>query len=148
VPGRRIAAGQRLGQREARDLLAAGEPGEVAVLLLIGAVVEEQLGGAERIGHHHRDRGGHAAGGEPCDDRAVGEGGEAETAEALGDDHPEESLRLHVLPCRGGKIAVAPRLPVVHHAAETVHRAVQERLFRGREPVGVEVDELLPVGVA
>ena len=52
---RRIGAGVRIGQRKARDLDSLGEPRQIVVLLLVGAVVQQELRGAERV--RHADRG-------------------------------------------------------------------------------------------
>ena len=59
--GGRVAARLGAGEREARDLLTAGKARQQAVLLLLGSVVEQQLGRTERVGHHDRHRRGDAA---------------------------------------------------------------------------------------
>jgi len=53
----RVAARARLGQREARHLLAAREARQPVALLLLGAVVQQQFAGTERVRHHDGDRG-------------------------------------------------------------------------------------------
>mmetsp|Transcript_60625 Transcript_60625/g.149075 ORF Transcript_60625/g.149075 Transcript_60625/m.149075 type:complete len:260 (+) Transcript_60625:1362-2141(+) len=50
---RRVRAVGGAGEAKAGDVDAAGEAGEVEVLLRLGAVVHEELTGPERIGHHH-----------------------------------------------------------------------------------------------
>ena len=57
-----VRAGVRAGQAEAGNLVAGGQPRQVVILLRLGAVVHEQFGRAERIGHRH-DRAHGAAGG-------------------------------------------------------------------------------------
>ena len=56
-----IGAGAGSGEREAGNLLAAGEPRQEVLALLVRAVVQDQLGRAERVRHHGRDRGGGTA---------------------------------------------------------------------------------------
>ena len=59
-----IAACFRPGQREAGHLLTACQARQVVVLLFAGTVVQQQLSRAQRVGHHHGDRGGDTAAGE------------------------------------------------------------------------------------
>jgi hypothetical protein len=49
-----VGAGVGAGQREARNLEALREPRQVVLLLFVGAVVEQQFRGAERVGDHDR----------------------------------------------------------------------------------------------
>ncbi|MDT4819991.1 hypothetical protein FQZ97_531220 [compost metagenome] len=57
---RGVGAGPGAGQREGRDFLAARQARQIVLLLFVGAVVQEQFGGAERVRHHdgYRQRGG------------------------------------------------------------------------------------------
>ena len=52
---RRIGAGVRIGEREARNLETLGEARQVVLLLLVGAVMQEELARPERVRHHDRD---------------------------------------------------------------------------------------------
>ena len=105
------------------------------VLLLLGAVVQQQLGGPERVGHHHRHRGGAAARGELHDHRRMRERGEAQAAVFLRDDHAEEALVLDELP----RFAAAGRRSscVISQSstmrAQLFDRAVEERLLFGAQ---------------
>ncbi len=53
VHGARIAPGVGAGEGEAGDVGAVGQAWQVVVALLLGAVVHQQLGRAEGVGHHH-----------------------------------------------------------------------------------------------
>jgi hypothetical protein len=86
--GRRIGPGLRAREREAGDLAAVGEAGQVVELLRLGAEPEQQLAGAERVRHHNGDGGRHGAGRDSLDDLRVRERREAEAAVGLRDDHP------------------------------------------------------------
>ena len=55
---RRVRARPRTGQRKRGDLSPTGQAGQIALLLLGRAVVQQQLGRTKRIGHHDGDRGG------------------------------------------------------------------------------------------
>ena len=81
------------GQREARHFLAARQPRQVVILLLLGAVVIEQLGGAERI-RHGRGRGQQSRAARELHQHAgMRVRREFEAAVFLRDDHREEALR-------------------------------------------------------
>ena len=72
---RRCGIGTRLrtGQREAWNLFATRKWAKPTLLLLMGAVVQQQLTGAERIRHHHRDRSGDRATRDARDDARMRE---------------------------------------------------------------------------
>ena len=142
---RRVGAGFGSGQREARNLLAGGEARQVALLLLVGAVVEQQLAGPERVRHHHRDRGGDRAAGQARDHARMRERGESESAEFLRDDHAEEAFALDEVPDLGRQVAALVDVPVVEAAAEFVDGSVEKRALLRRQRRRFEVEQLLPV---
>ena len=125
----RIGAGFGAGQREARNLLAVGEARQVFLLLLLGAVVDQQLAGPERVRHHHGHGGGDRAARKPCHDARVRERGEAEPAVFLRDDHAEEALALDESPRSRAADRAAGRRPSRRAAAKLFGRAVEERAF-------------------
>src|ERR1019366_8580065 len=133
------------GQREARNLLAAREWAKPALLLLIGAVVQQQLARAERVRHHHRDRGGDRAAGDARDHARMRERGKAEATIFLWQDHAEEALLFDVIPNRCGQITLLINLPVADAPAEFLGRAVEERLFLCAQRSRLEIEQLLPV---
>ncbi len=146
---RGIGAGARRRQREAGHVLAAGESRQVMVLLLLGAVMQQQFAGAERIRHGHRRRHRRAAARQFHQHAGVRVGGELETAVPLRDDHREEALLLQEVPDLGRQVgATVGDVPVVDHAAEFFARAVDERLLVGRQPGRLRRQELVPVGAA
>src|SRR5690606_7426079 len=121
-----VAARFRPGEREAGNFLAAGETRQVMVLLRVGAVVQQQLGGAERVRHHDRHGRRHAARGDLHHDFGVRLGRELESAVLLGNDHAEEALAPQELPDIGRQVLALADLPVVQHAAQLLHRAVEK----------------------
>ena len=143
-----VGARPRAGERKGRDLLAGGQARQVVLLLLGRAVVQQQLGRAERVGHHHGDRGGGGARRQLGDHLGVRIGREALAAVLLGNDHAEETLGLDVLPDLGGHVAVLGAFPVAREAAELVGLVVEEGLLLGGE-LGPRVGlQLFPVGIA
>ena len=71
---RRIRAGMRAGEREARHFLPGREAVEVLLLLRRRAVLFEQLARPERVGHHDRDAGRDRAARDLGDDHATAPG--------------------------------------------------------------------------
>jgi len=143
--GSGVRAGLRAGQGEGGNLQALGQAWQVMVLLCLGAVVQQQFGRPQRVGHHDRDRGGRAARGQLLDHGGMGDRGELEAAVALRDDHAEEALFLHIGPDSGRQVEVdLGRLPVTGHGAERLALIVEERLFRRRERGLRIVEQLLP----
>ncbi len=144
-----IGTGLRRRQGKAGNFLAASKPGQVAVLLLLGTVVQQQLGRAQRIRHADRAGGNRAAAGELLDDDRVGVRRELEAAVLLRDDHREELLLDDVVPDLPRQVAdLVVDLPVVDHAAEFFAGTVDERLLFLRELRRREGHQLVPVGHA
>ena len=143
-----VGAGLRLGQREAGELLAAREAREPVVLLLLGAVVREQLTGTERVGDHHRDAERTAARAELADHRRHRSRGELEAAVLLRDDHSEEAVVAQELPHLLGEVALLEYLPVVGHRARLLDRTVEELLLPRRQRRPGLAHELAEVGLA
>ena len=132
--GNRARVGARMGagQAETGDFVAHRESRQVVVFLRFGAVVHQQFGRPQRVGH--------------CDDRPDGAAGRTATdlgqhagmrirrefqpAIALGDDHAPETVFLDELPGLGRKIGVFVRdLPFVAQVQQLLDRAVEKRLF-------------------
>ena len=53
--GAGVGARRGLGESEGWNLLAPCQPRQVVILLRVRAVVHEELGRTERVGHHHRN---------------------------------------------------------------------------------------------
>ncbi|MNM99606.1 hypothetical protein D3C81_1121710 [compost metagenome] len=127
--GTGVGTRQRAGQGEAGNLFATGQARQVVVALFVGAVMQQQFGRAQGVGHH--DRGGEvaAAGRELHCHLRVGVGREAFTAVLLGNDQGEETLGLDVRPGFGRQVQVLADLPVADHGAELFCGAVDEGLL-------------------
>ncbi len=145
----RVGPGRGAGQREARAILAARQSRQVMFFLGLGAVMEQQLGGAERVGHGHVRSGHRADRRHFLQHRAMRQGGKLQAAVFLRDDHAEEPVFLQKRP--GFLVQVGVRvgdLPLIEHAAQGFDRPVEESLFLERE-VGIGLRlQLLPVGFA
>lgn len=142
--GARVGA----GEGEAGDVVALGQARQVALALLVGAVVEQQLGRAEGVRHHHRRGQVAATGGELHHYLRVGEGGEALAAVLLGNDQAEEAVLLDEGPGFFRQVHALADVPVADHGAEFFGRAVDEGLlFFGELRLGV-VEQFLPVRAA
>ena len=129
---RRVGARVGIGEREAGDLLAAREPRQVEVLLLLRAVVQQQFRRAERVryGDRRAERARHAR--RLRQHAMVRVRRELQAAVALRDDHAEEAVLLQEFPGLGREVgAIVRDFPVVHHRAELFQRSVDERLFFG-----------------
>ena len=145
----RIRADARAGEAEAGDLLTAREPRQEVLLLLLRAVVQEQLRRSERI-RHDDGRGDRArAARDLHDDGRVRVGGELEPAVLLGDDHRPEALLLDEVEDLGRKVRAAVRdVPVVDHPAEFFAGPVDEGLLFRRQCRRLRRQELWPVRAA
>ena len=129
-----VRARARPRQRETGYFLAARETREVVVLLLLRAVVIQQLGGAERVGYGDGGGGRGAAAGEFDQHAGVRVSGELQSAVLLRNDHGEEAARLHEVPHVRRHVAALVRdIPVIEHPAELFAGAVEEGLFFGRQ---------------
>ena len=133
VHGAGVGAGIWAGEGKAGNVGAIGQARQVVVALLIGAVVHQQLGRTERVGHHHGAGQVTAAGGEFHHDLRVGVGGEALAAVFLGDDQGEEAFGLDVVPGGGRQVHALGDIPLADQGAEGFGRAVEEGLFFIRE---------------
>ncbi len=116
------------------------------VLLLVGAVLEQQLTRAQGVGYPHRDH-QRLVHGELLQHRRLGAGGEAQAAVLLRDDHAEEAFLLQVVPDLLGQVrAFEPDVPGVAHAGNHGALVVDEGLFvLGQAGVAV-AQQLVPVG--
>ena len=142
---RRVRAGMRPGQREARHLKPLGQPAEILFLLLLGTVFFEQLTRPERVRHHHGDAGGNRAAGDLRDHLALRLRRKPQTAIFAGDQHAQKPVILQVLPDLRGHIGtIVSRVPVVDHGADGVHRPIEERLLLGRERRLADAEQLFP----
>src|SRR5262245_56815249 len=119
----------RLCQSEAWNVLARGKTRQIVVLLFSCAVMEQQFGGAERIGHHQSACNRNAAAGYFCHDCRVGDCGETKTTMFLRNDHSEEALAFEKVPDLVRKLAILRDLPVVNDTAEIIHGPFEKRLF-------------------
>ena len=147
--GRGVRAGLGTGQAEGGDFASVRETRQPVLLLFIRAELQEKLAGAKRVGHHHRDGGRHGTGGDLPHHFGVCVRGEAQTAEFLGDDHPEEALALDEVPGLRRQVALFPGdLPVVEHGAQLLDRPVDEGSLLGRQLGRRDVQELRPVRIA
>ncbi len=116
------------------------------VLLFLGAVMQQQFAGAERIRHGHGGRHGRAAARQFHQHAGVRVSGKLEAAVPLRDDHREEAFLLEKVPDFGREVgATVGDVPVVDHAAQFLARAVDERLLFGREPGRLGRQQLVPV---
>src|SRR5690606_27051777 len=110
------------------DILAARQARQVVVLLFVRAVVQQQFGGPQGIGHHDGDRQCGAAGGQLGDYGGMRQRRKTQAAVFLGNDHAEEAVGLDVVPGFGGDVLVAAGdLPVVHQGADSLDFVVQDR---------------------
>ena len=144
--GAGVGAGQRTGQGEAGDVVAAGQARQVVVALFVRAVMQEQFGRAKGVGDHYGGGQVAAAGGEFHRDLGVGVGGKALAAVFLGNDQREETMGLDVLPGSGWQVHGLADFPIADHGAEFFGRAVDKCLFFfGQLGLGVG-QQLVPVG--
>src|SRR5439155_9590669 len=140
-----VAYGVGYREGETRDLFARRNPRQVVPLLLLRPVVEERLGGAERVRHHEGPGRGDASARDLGDHRGIRESGEAEPAILFGDDHPEEFLLLDETPCVLRKVMLLLDPPLVDHGAKLLDRPVEERSLAGAQGFALKIEELLPV---
>ena len=143
-----VAAGLGFGQGETGHVVARGEARQVVILLFLGAVMQQQFRGPERVRHHHRDGGRDAAGRHLGDHRRMADRGEAEAAIALRNDHAEEPFALEERPDFRRQITVLLNPPVVDQRAQFLDRTVEESLLGRRQRARLEFEELLPVRLA
>jgi hypothetical protein len=129
-----IGSCRRPGQAEAGDVLAAGQPRQVVVLLLFGAVMQQEFAGSERVRHRHRRTGDRTHGRNLLQYGAVRHRGETEAAIFLGNDHAEETVFLEKRPGFRVEVGVAVvDLPVIQHVAQLLDRAIDEGLLLDAE---------------
>jgi hypothetical protein len=124
-----VGAGQRAGKGEAGDVFTACQARQVMVALFFGAVVQQQLGRAEGVGHHHGGGQVTAAGGQFHRHLRVGVGGKALAAVFLGNDQCEEAVLLDVLPGFLRQVHLLADLPVADHCAQLFGRSIDKGLF-------------------
>ena len=118
------------------------------VLLRLRAEVGQQLGRAERVRHHDRNAQRRRRRRHLGDHGAVQRRAEPVPPVLLRHDQAEELAVLELLPHLRRQVAALPDLPVVHHLADLLDRAVQERLLVcGQSRVGLG-QQPLSVGLA
>ena len=128
---------------KARDERAVGEAGEEVAALLVGAVADEELARAERVGHGDRRVRVEAVRAELGEDRGDGHRREAEAAPLLRDLHREEALVAHVVPRLARHVLVGRDRVVVEQRAQLLDLVVEEGLLLGRELRRVRVEQVL-----
>ena len=92
-----VRASARPSQAKAGDFTAIGQTRQVVVLLLFGAVLDQQLARTQGVGHAYGDH-QHLVGGQLLQDRRLGLGGKFQAAILLGNDHAEEFFFLQEIP--------------------------------------------------
>ena len=97
--------------------------------MFVGAVMQQQFGRAEGVGHHHGGGEVAAAGREFHRHLRVGVGGKALAAEFFGNDQGEEAVFLDVAPGFWRQVHRLADLPVSDHRAEFFGGAVDKGLF-------------------
>ena len=146
--GAGVTAGLGASKRKAGHLLAARQTREIVVLLIFRAVVQQQFRRAQRIRHHHRDRGGDRTAGDLHDHRGMRLRGKFEPAVRLRDDHAEEALLLEVAPhLRRQVVALVRDLPVVEHRAQLLDRPVEKRLLLVRQARQRQAEQVFPIRI-
>ncbi len=146
---RSVGTGMRIRQAEAGNFEALCEARQVMIFLLLGAVVQQQLGGPQGIGHHDVHRCRAAPRRELLDHLRMHGRGELLAAVFLRDDHPEEALVFDELPRVRRQVLVdLRRLPVVHHRAQLPGLVVEKRLLLRRELRLRQREQFAPVGAA
>src|SRR5262249_37058872 len=101
----RVGSGLRAGERKARYLQPFREPRQVVVLLLVRAVVQQQLGRTQRIRDHDGNGGGGAPRAQLHYHFGMSQRRKSQSAVLLGDDHAEETAVLDELPYVRGQVA-------------------------------------------
>ena len=136
----------RIGQRKAGNVDPLRQPREVMVLLLVGAIVQQQFARTERVGDHYRHGNGPGMRRELGDHLRMRIRGKSEPTVSLGNDHPEKTLVLDVLPCVCGKIPVhLGRLPVADHRTELLALAIEKPLLLRGELRAGHGKQLAPI---
>ena len=143
-----VAASLRTGERETRDVFASGKPRQVVLLLIVGAVVQDEFRRAERVRDHYGYRGRDTAARQLHDDCRVRRGRETEPAVLLRHDHAEEAVLLDEVPGLRREVTCLHDLPLFHHRAQFFDGTVEEGAFFWREVFRFEVEELAPVRIA
>ncbi len=145
----RVGADFRTGQAEAGDFAAVGQAGQPLLLLFLGAVVHEQFARAERVRHHHGHGRGQRARGDLGHDRGLGDCRETKAAVLLRDEHREELVVANILPAFFGNVLeLGHDFPLVQHVAQRFGFVIQKRLFFRGQLGALEVQQVLPVGLA
>ncbi len=146
--GSGIRPGLGLGQGEGRNLFSSRQPRQVMVALRLRAVMDQQFGRAERVGHHHRDGERQRSRGGFHHHGTVGRRRKLETSVLFRNDHPEEPLLLEKRPYVFGQISALEHVPVIGHRADLLDRSVQEcPLLVGELRVGL-LHQLSEIGAA
>ncbi len=144
-----IRPGLRAGQGEAGNVLASGQTRQVMILLRLCSVMPQQLGRAERIGHHDGDGGGHAAAGELHHHRRMRPVAETLATELRRDGQPEEAFLAQRLPHGRRQIGIEVRdAPVVELRAQPLDRTVQKGLLVVAQRLVGKAAEPFPVRLA
>ena len=146
---RRIRTRHRIGQRKGRHVDALGQARQVIVFLLVGAVMNQQLGRPQRIGHHHRDGQRARARTELHHDLRMQISGELQPAILLRNNHAKETLVLDELPHLRRQVLIHVRgFPIGHHRAQLLDFIVEKRnLCRRQARLRIGMQHV-PVGLA
>ena len=127
--GAGVGTGQGASEGEAGDVFTAGQARQVMVTLRLGAVVQQQFGRAQGVGHHHGGGQVAGAGGQLHRHLGVGIGGKALAAVLLGDDQGEETVLLDMRPGLSGQVHLLADLPVTDHGAQRFGGPIDKRLL-------------------
>ncbi len=136
------------GQAKTGDFTAIGQARQIVILLCLGAVLEQQLTGAQGVGdtdgHHQR-----FVGGKLLQYHGLRLGREAQTTVLLRDDHAEEAFLLQVIPQFLGQVGtLLGDVPGVAHACRLGALHIQKGLLFFAQPVILEIQQRLPLGLA
>ena len=144
-----IRPGVFTGQAEGGKLAPVGKTRQPRLFLLVGAELMDQLARTERIGHHHRHRRDDIVARDVADHLGMGEGREAQPAEFLRDNHPEEPLLAQEIPRLGRQVAgLLVDFPPVDHVAERAAGSVDKGTFGIGQRRRFHGTQLVPVGIA
>jgi len=108
LDGRSVRSCLRFREHEGTQVLAAGEAGQEARFLLLGAVSDDDHLGQGL--HAHDRRGGTVAAGDLFHGETVGNVVDAGAAPVLGDQHAHQAEFTHLLDLIGGKAGLAVSL--------------------------------------
>ncbi len=145
--GTGVTASLRSGKGETGHLFAPRQPRQIILLLLIGAVIQQQLRRPQGIGHHHGYRRRGTASGNFHHHTGMRQSGKLQAAIFPGDDHAEKTFILNKLPDLGRQIMqFLGNLPIIEHAAQGLHRPVEKGLFIRAQDGHRHLQKAPPIG--